>query len=117
MYNRSEVSLNFTVDEPVSQVKYSLDGQNNLTVAGNTTLAELSAGVHNVTVYARDAVGNIGASKTIPFTVAKESEPFPTTLVIAPIASVVAVGAGLAIYFKKRNHLTEKNSKLSNQSA
>jgi len=103
VYNRSEVSLNFTVDEPVSQVKYSLDGQNNLTVAGNTTLAELSAGVHNVTVYARDAVGNIGASKTIPFTVANEPEPFPTTLVIASAVTVATVGIGLLGYFKKRN--------------
>jgi hypothetical protein len=30
------------------------------------------------------------------------SEPFPTTLVAAPIASIVVVGIGLLVYFKKR---------------
>jgi hypothetical protein len=49
-------------------------------------------------------------SETIYFSV-EVPEPFPTTSVIAPIASVVAVGAGLAVYFKKRNHLSEKNGK------
>ena len=31
------------------------------------------------------------------------SELFPTTLVVAPIASVAVIGAGLIVYFKKRN--------------
>jgi hypothetical protein len=32
----------------------------------------------------------------------QHSEPFPTTMVIAPIASVAFVGAGLLVYLKKR---------------
>ena len=102
VYNMSILSLNFTVDEPVSQFSFSLDGQKNVTVSGNTTLTDLPYGEHNITVYATDEVGNIGASKTISFTIAEPSEPFPTTLVIAVIAIAAAVCFGLVAYFLKR---------------
>jgi hypothetical protein len=80
-----------------------LDGQENVTVAGNTTLANLPYGEHNVTVYATDNVGNI-ASETITFTIAEpEPEPFPTTLVATgAVATIAVVGVGLLVYFKKR---------------
>lgn len=91
--------MNFTVDEPVSQVAYSLDGQTNMTVVGNTALANLTYGKHNVTVYAWDAAGNIGASKTIDFTVA---EPFPSTLVFVTSVGIAVAVIGLVVYFKKR---------------
>ena len=71
-----------------------------MTVAGNLTLEELANGVHNLTVYAKDAFGNTGASETVSFTV---EVPFPATMVVAPIASVVVVGAVVAFYFRKRN--------------
>jgi len=92
------------VDELVSQIAYSLDGQENVTVAGNTTLTGLSPGEYNVTVYAQDTVGNVGASETIYFNIAEKPEPesFPTTLVIALVATVVFVGVGILLYFKKR---------------
>jgi len=101
-YDTSDVPVSFTVNEPVSQISYSLDGQNNGTTAGNTILTGLSEGAHNLTVYATDVAGNIGASETITFTVAKPPEPLPTTLVIAPPASVAVMGVGLLVYFKKR---------------
>ena len=98
-YSTPDVPLNVTVNEPVSQVTFSLDRQGNVTVAGNTTLAGLSVGVHNVTVYAWDTAGNVGASETITFTVT----PFPTVPVAAAsVAAIVAVGMGLLVYFKKR---------------
>jgi hypothetical protein len=103
-YTEPEFPLNFTVNEAVSQVTYSLDGQENVTIAGNTTLTNLPYGEHNVTVYATDNVGNIGF-ETVIFTIAEpEPEPFPATMVIAPSASVAIVGAGLLVYFKKRKH-------------
>ena len=98
-YNESSVSLVFTVNKPVNWTGYSLDGQDNVTITGNTTIAGLSNGLHNVTVYARDEFENTGVSETISFSV---ETPFPTTLVIAPIASVVVVGVGLLVYFRKR---------------
>jgi hypothetical protein len=100
-YDTTDIDLNFSVSEPVSQITYSLDGQENVTIAGNTTLADLSIGMHNVTVYAWDTAGNVGASETITFTVA---EPFPAAPVVAAsVASIAVVIAGLLVYFKKRS--------------
>jgi hypothetical protein len=101
-FDSSSLPLNFTVDEPVSQVTYSLDGQENVTVTGNATLTGLSNGEHNVTVYASDDAGNVGSSETMSFTVAKP-EPFPTLLVAAIFAVVAAmVAVSVLVYWKKR---------------
>jgi hypothetical protein len=103
-YNTPDVMLNYTVNEAVSQVAYSLDGQNNMTISGNTTLADLSTGEHYVTVYATDLAGHVGVSETIYFNV-EAQEPFPTTLVAtASVATIAVVGVGLLVYFKKRRH-------------
>ena len=103
-YDVMDIDLNFSVSEPVSQITYSLDGQGNVTVAGNTTLADLSVGEHNVTVYAWDTTGNMGASPTATFTVAVP-EPFPAVPVAAAsVAAVAVVGVVLLFYFKKRKH-------------
>jgi hypothetical protein len=102
-FDTSSIPLNFTVDEPVSQVTYSLDGQENVTVSGNATLTGLSNGEHNVTVYARDEAGNVGSSETTSFTVVN-SEPFPTLLVAVTFGVVAAVLVAVAalVYWKKR---------------
>lgn len=100
-YDTSDVTLNFTVSEAASQVSYVLDGGENLTVAGNTTLTGLSTGVHNVTVYATDIAGNIGASETIYFNVDVPAT-FPTAPVIASAATATAITAALLVYSKKR---------------
>ena len=101
-HRTSDVPLNFAVNEPVAEISYSLDGKDNVTIVGNTTLAGLSVGVHNVTVYAWDSAGNAGVSETITFTIA-EQEPFPVAPVtVASVASITVIGVGLLVYFKKR---------------
>jgi len=100
-YDTSDVPLSFTVNEPVSQTSYSLDGQDNVTAAGDTILVGLAEGKHNVTVFATNNAGNTGASETIYFSV-KEPKSFPTTMVVAPFASVTVVGVVLVVYLKKR---------------
>jgi hypothetical protein len=97
----TDVPLNFTVNEPTLQIAYSLDGQDNVTINGNTTLTELPNGDHNVTVYATDEFGNTGASETMYFSV-DAPEPFPTTLVIASVITAAVVAVVLLVYFKKR---------------
>jgi len=99
-YETSNVSLVFAVNEATSMLRYSLDGQDNVTLTGNTTLTGLPTGSHNVTVYGQDVYGNPGTSEAVTFTVA---EPFPTTLVAVAIAVIVAavVCVGLLFYFKK----------------
>jgi hypothetical protein len=107
-YNQSTISLNFTLDEPSSKLEYSVDGQNNVTINGNTTLTDLSIGEHNCTVYATDVGGNSGASETVIFTVSKPEQPepefFPTTLVAIASGVLVAITVGLVVYFNKRKH-------------
>ena len=106
-YDAANVTLNFAVAEAASQISYVLDGGENLTAEGNTTLTGLSNGEHNVTVYATDFVGNIGASETRYFNV-EVPEPSPTvpiatvSVVAAVVAVAVVVIAGLLVYFKKR---------------
>ncbi|MBN1358035.1 hypothetical protein JW988_04615 [Candidatus Bathyarchaeota archaeon] len=103
-YETSDIPLNFTINESATQVSYSLDGLDNVTIAGNTTLAGLSAGVHNVTVYAWDIAGHIGASEIITFTTV-EPETFPVVPVAAAsVGSIIIVAAALLVYFKKRKH-------------
>jgi hypothetical protein len=103
LYNESSVSLVFTVNKPVNWTGYSLDGDENVTVTGNTTLTGLTSGLHNVTVYAKDEFGNTGTSETIIFNVAKE--PFPAVPVAAAsVATIAMVGVGLLVYLKKRKH-------------
>jgi hypothetical protein len=101
-YTTSDIPLNYTVDEPVSKVTYSLDGQDNVTIAGNTTLTGLPFGGHNMTVYAWDATGNIGASETITFTIA---EPFSmVSLAVASVTAIFLIGIGALAYFRKHKH-------------
>jgi N-acetylneuraminic acid mutarotase len=101
-YSKSSVPLTFTVDKPVLWTEYSLDGQDNVTIEGNTTLTNLLNGLHNVTVYAKYTEGSIGASENIVFSI-DAPEPFPTVPVaVASGASIAAVSVGLLVYFKKR---------------
>jgi len=104
-YNASSVSLDFMVNKPAVWMGYSLDGQDNVTINGNTTLDGLANGLHNVTVYARDELENTGTSETITFTV---DAPFPTALVAASTASIAIIGVGVLVYFKKRKNQTRK---------
>ena len=110
IYYNSNVTLVFSVNESTPRISYSLDGLDNVTVVDNTTLVGLTAGMHNVTVYAWDTAGNVGASETITFSISEpESEPsltspFPKILVIASVSTLAIVGIGLLVYFKKRKH-------------
>lgn len=101
-YHETSIPLEFSVNEPVSWMRYELDNENFTEISGNTTITGLSLGSHNLTVYATDDAGNTGVCQTIHFKVAEE--PFPTILVIVTIVSVAVIGLGLFVYFKKRKH-------------
>ena len=101
----NEVSLTFTVNESTPWMAYSLDGQENQSIAGNTTLFDLADGLHNLVVYAEDASGNVGASEIVQFTVETSEpeplpEPFPIWAVVV-ILIVAGAAATLLIYFTK----------------
>jgi hypothetical protein len=106
-YPQDSVSLDFTVDEETSWMGYSLDGQTNKTITGNTTLTELSDGSHILVVYARDIDENIGTSKTIYFSIEpQQAEPFSTWTVAAIVTTVVIVAA-LVLYVIRSRKTTK----------
>jgi hypothetical protein len=95
-----EVQLNFTVNRRVDWIGYSLDGEDNVTITGNVSLRKMFAGPHNVTVYAKDEFGNIGASETITFDV---PGPFPiASIAVGSIAAAAVVCAGIILYLRKK---------------
>ena len=97
--NATSVELVFSINESASWVGYSLDGQENVTITGNTTLTGLTNEEHSLTIYATDSAGNTGTSETITF----NQIPFPTSIVVASVvATVVAACAVLLLYLKKR---------------
>jgi N-acetylneuraminic acid mutarotase len=97
--NNSSLPLTFTINKPVEWIRYSLDGKDNATVNGNFTLTDLANGAHNLTVYAQDTFGNVGA-ETINFKVA-----LPSPILIAAVifgVLVAALATGLFAYRKIR---------------
>jgi hypothetical protein len=106
-FNYSSVWLEFCVSKDFSWVGYSLDGKDNVTVSGNSTLSGLSAGQHEIVVYATDLAGQTRCSHTRYFTVAESSASFPTPFplmwfAVAVVASAAAVSFGLVAYFLQR---------------
>lgn len=105
-YNDSAVSLIFTVNKPLTWASYSLDGQQNITVTGNGTIANMTNGLHTIMVYANDTFGNIGSSQISNFTIARLKPIFsPAVTAISGISAVVVI-SGVIVYFKKIRHLT-----------
>jgi hypothetical protein len=108
-YYLNTIPLDFTVSKPVSQIAYSLNGEANITIAGNTTLLDLPYGAHNITFYATDLAGNTGASETVYFTVSK---PFPTAVLASSVIIIVVAGLAVLVYFarfrKQGEHMGDK---------
>jgi len=98
--NGTSSALNFTLDEPVSKITYSINNHDNVTISGNSTITNLPYGNSNITVYATNPAGNIGVSQTLTFTIA---QPFPTFTVItvASTIAVLIVAVGLLVLFRK----------------
>jgi len=80
-YPTSEVTLSFNIDESVSWIAYNLDGEDNVTIDGNTVLSGLSEGEHTIMIFARDNAGNTGVSDTVCFRV--DTTP-PTITLTSP---------------------------------
>jgi hypothetical protein len=113
---RSDVPLTFLISKTssldifssksvnISQITFSLDGQAEVMIRGNTTLTEIPNGMHNITVYAKDTQGDMGFSKTIFFAIVK-TEPFPiiNTAVIS-VTTVAIILSGIFVYWKKTRH-------------
>jgi len=101
-YTVADVLLMFSVSEPTSWIGYSLDGQSNVTITGNTILTGLSDGYHSLIVYAMDTAGNTGASVPVYFTIKTQQSESLSPLWVATATVVTATsGAILLVYFVK----------------
>ena len=109
-YDTSEILLVFRVNETTLWMGYSLDGQPNATITGNTTLTTLPVGSHSIIVYARDLAGNTKASETTTFTFTEiqPPEPFPTAWITATAIATIAVSGTTFLFYFKRNHKQPK---------
>ena len=103
-YTSNSVSLSIYINEATAWIGHSLDGHDNVTVGGNTTLVGLSNGPHTITIYANDTAGNTGASETVHFSVEVSgglTAVLSPELVIAIIV-VIAVGVSVLVYLARR---------------
>jgi N-acetylneuraminic acid mutarotase len=96
-YDSTDVKLSFTVNENVTWMVYSLDGQNRMTLSGNQTLPALANGSHSLTIFASDEMGNL-AQQTVFFNIA----PFPVVQLVAVLASIIIALAAIYIVFKRK---------------
>lgn len=112
-YTTSSVSLTFFVNEEVSWIGYSLDGNTNTTISGNSTLSDLANGSHTLVIYARDDAGNTWSSTILHFSVdtdTAESEPFSLEIVAAIVVIVIAAALGATYFIKLRRGKETKRS-------
>jgi hypothetical protein len=101
-YSQNNITLSYSTSESPKWIGYSLDGKTNITLAGNTTLTELTKGPHNITIYANDSLGNIGSSKSINFKVDSPSQSDGFTVsMIGVLVAVTVFTVLLGVYFKK----------------
>ncbi len=91
------VKVDFSIDEPFVMVRFGIDSQKLTAASGNSTLT-LQEGMHNITVYAVDANGNVGSSQTVAFNVAM-NQPLSTEVIFAAAAiSAVCVVFAFALF-------------------
>ena len=104
-YNTTEVPLVFTLSVPANWMGYSLDSEEYVAIAGNTTLTGLSNGIHRLTVSANNTYGFVYESVNFGVTADETQPPQVTTIItvtVASAASATVVGAGLLFYFKRK---------------
>ncbi len=93
------VKVDFSIDEPFMMIRFGIDSQKLTAASGNSTLT-LQEGMHNITVYAVDANGNVGSSQTVAFNVGG-NQPFSTELIIIVVLVAAACVVFAVVYFKK----------------
>lgn len=100
-YTTTVVPLDFAISEPAAWIGYSLDGDTNVTIPGNTSLTDLAEGPHDLVVYFRDAGSLTVYSNQVHFTVDTATQqtggPPYTLIAIIVGAIIIALLVGLVI--------------------
>lgn len=105
-YTTNEIPLKFTTSKQPISISYSLDGEVNVSITGNTTITDLPNGPHNLTVYATDETDNTKATETIHFTISEEdnTSAFPDSTLLLVSAAIITATAIIVVYVWKKKH-------------
>ncbi len=106
-YGLTDLQLTFILNQNATSIAYSLDGQKNITIVGNVTLAALSNGSHHITIYVTGIYG-LSNSKTVCFNIA----PFPTLTIVGISASVIIIVASVYLLLPKKKPVSSNKRKL-----
>jgi hypothetical protein len=98
---QNNLPIEFSVDEPISWMGYSLDDKTNVTFMGNTTLNELAFGPHKLVVYANDTLGNIGTTGTLNFTIIKPEPFLPEVLLLVIVSSILGLIVTTLLFYRR----------------
>ena len=101
----SQFPLNFTINEPLSWMGYSLDNSNNVTIKGNTTLTGLRTGNHSLFVYANNTFNDMAKSEPIFFSVQTPTTPLDWFILATSTPALIVIGV-TALLFYRRKKLT-----------
>ncbi|MGB5912593.1 MAG: hypothetical protein WBH31_15480 [Promethearchaeia archaeon] len=71
------LSFNAPSDIIFQNIKYSLDGQNNITISGNTIIPQPTPGTHSIQVFGTDLEGYLYESELRYFSFLKDEIPTP----------------------------------------
>ncbi len=96
-YDTVDIQLTFTLNEAVTYLAYSLDGQQPIKINGNLTLPALANGPHRLTVYSTDEVSN-SAQETVSFNIA----PFPIVTYVAAASVITIILAACYLFIKQK---------------
>jgi len=101
----TSVPLNLTVIEPYT-IAYRLDSKDEVAFVENTTLTDLAAGNHTLTIFTNDNYGN-AMSQQITFTVDQavgrgQDVTSPYFAIIFVVAAVVVVASLLLFRWRRR---------------
>ena len=107
-YRLNTLPLVLTTNKP-AWLSYGLDNQPNITIVKNSALINLSIGVHNITVYAIDALGNEVSSK-VTFTVTFLGDLSLDGIVNIIDVSIVAYSFGHSIGSERWNPEADLNN-------
>jgi hypothetical protein len=109
-YQTTSVPITFTVTETPLWIGYSLNGQRNVTITGNTTLSGLAEGTYHLTVYVTDPVGNTGGSPEVFFNIQSQQELELPNVPTWFVAVTVIIGIVAATIFLVQN--TRRKSRI-----
>ncbi|MCL1978009.1 MAG: hypothetical protein FWG55_07930 [Candidatus Bathyarchaeota archaeon] len=63
------IQIDYKINKAISWVGFSLDNNTNKTLTGPAQITDIPDGQHSIIIFAKDTLGNIGASQPIYFTI------------------------------------------------